>query len=135
MPVTRQALYWINKYIDKVRIKNTGLKDNNKLFISFHSKKLLTVKGINNSLRYFFTKRRIKHFSLYSIRATSATHLFENGMSITYLQLLLGHKDLRATAVYVRVSFLMLKELLKKFHPRNNLEDKRSKIYEVSKVS
>ena len=134
VPVTKEALYWINKYMIKVRNKSVGIKDNNKLFISFHSRKGITVKGMNSSLRYLFSTRNIKRFSLYSIRATSATHLFENGMSISYLQLLLGHKDLRATQVYVRVSFIMLKELLKQKHPRNKLKDKTEAIGEISEV-
>ena len=134
VPVTKEALYWINKYMFQVRNKSIGIKDNNKLFISFHTKRGITVKGMNSSLRYLFSKRKTKRFSLYSIRATSATHLFENGMSISYLQVLLGHKDLRATQIYVRVSFIMLKELLKKYHPRNKLKDKMEVINEISEV-
>ncbi|MBN2545214.1 MAG: tyrosine-type recombinase/integrase [Spirochaetes bacterium] len=135
VPVTNEALLWINKYINKIRSKNILPKSENKIFISFHSNNPVTVKGIRNSLKYFSIKKNIKRFSMYSIRASSATHLFENGMSINYLQLLLGHKDLRATIIYVRVSFLRLKELLEKYHPRNKLEDKRNFINEVSEIN
>jgi len=135
VPVTSEALYRITKYIEKVRFKNNRLKDNNKLFISFNSDNAITVKGLNNSLKFYFTKKKLPRFSLYSIRATSATHLFENGMSISYLALLLGHKDYRATAIYVRVSFILLKKMFDQHHPRNKLEDKRIKNYESTKVN
>ena len=132
VPVTNESLHWINEYIFKVRNKIS--KVDNKLFISFHSNNPITVRGLNNSLKYSFSKKDIKHFSLYSLRATSVTHLFENGMSIIHLQLLLGHKDLRATQIYVRVSFIKLKEILDKFHPRNKLTDKRIKENEIPEV-
>ena len=70
VPVTNEALHWINEYIKNVRSKFVNKKDCNKVFISFHSGKSITVKGLNNSLKYILLKKNIKHFSLYSIRAT-----------------------------------------------------------------
>lgn len=134
VPVTNNALYYINKYL---QIARKYKKETNKLFVSLHTGKKLTSKGFRNSIKYSVVKKNIKLFSLYSIRATSATHLFENGMSISYLQLLLGHTDLRATTIYVRVSFLNLKKTLESSHPRLKLEysNERGNEIEISNAS
>ncbi len=134
VPVTKEALFWINEYFKNVRIKFVGKKDCGKIFLSFHTGKQITLKGLNNSLSYSYSKKNIKHFSLYSIRATSVTHLFENGMSINHIKILLGHKDLRITQIYVRIDFIKLKETLKKYHPRNKLEQKGNTENEIYKT-
>jgi integrase/recombinase XerD len=51
-------------------------------------------------------------------RHTCATHLVGNGANIAYAQLLLGHRTLRTTQIYTRVSVPEIKTTHAQTHPR-----------------
>jgi integrase/recombinase XerD len=51
-------------------------------------------------------------------RHTFATHLVSNGSNIVYVQRLLGHKSLKTTDIYTRVTMSDLKKTLQHTHPR-----------------
>jgi integrase/recombinase XerD len=51
-------------------------------------------------------------------RHTYATHLVSNGANIVYVQRLLGHKSLKTTDIYTRVTMSDLKKTLQRAHPR-----------------
>lgn len=62
-----------------------------------------------NSINQFFKKSAAragisKHVSSHCCRHSFASHLFENGVDIKYIQALLGHVDPRSTEVYIHVS-------------------------------
>jgi site-specific recombinase XerD len=52
------------------------------------------------------------------LRHTCATHLLQGGADIRYVQRLLGHQDLRTTAIYTRVTVDDLREVIARSHPR-----------------
>ena len=51
-------------------------------------------------------------------RHSCATHLVANGANILYVQRLLGHKRLKTTEIYTRVTMSDLKKTLRRTHPR-----------------
>jgi site-specific recombinase XerD len=51
-------------------------------------------------------------------RHTCATQLLSNGANVVYVQRLLGHKSLKTTEIYTRVSVTDLKKTLRRTHPR-----------------
>jgi len=62
-----------------------------------------------SSINQFFKKSAAragisKHVSSHCCRHSFASHLFENGVDIKYIQALLGHVDPRSTEVYIHVS-------------------------------
>lgn len=44
-----------------------------------------------------------RRLGLHGLRHAYATHLFESGVEIRRLQIILGHADIRTTQVYVQV--------------------------------
>ena len=62
-----------------------------------------------NSINQYFKKSAARagitrHVSSHCCRHSFASHLFENGVEIKYIQALLGHVDPRSTEVYIHVS-------------------------------
>ena len=62
-----------------------------------------------SSINQYFKKSAAKagitrHVSSHCCRHSFASHLFENGVDIKYIQALLGHIDPRSTEVYIHVS-------------------------------
>jgi site-specific recombinase XerD len=51
-------------------------------------------------------------------RHTCATQLLSNGAHVVYVQRLLGHKSLKTTEIYTRVSMADLKAAMHRAHPR-----------------
>lgn len=63
----------------------------------------------SNSINQFFKKYArhagiTRHVSSHTCRHSFASHLFEDGVDIKYIQSLLGHVDPRSTEVYLHVS-------------------------------
>jgi integrase/recombinase XerD len=54
------------------------------------------------------------------LRHTYATHLIEAGADIREVQLLLGHKSIDATEIYLNFTTAHLKDVYEKFHPLEN---------------
>ena len=62
-----------------------------------------------NSINQYFKKSAARagitrHVSSHCCRHSFASHLFENGVDIKYIQALLGHVDPKSTEVYIHVS-------------------------------
>jgi integrase/recombinase XerD len=56
--------------------------------------------------------------SPHGLRHACATHLLAGGADVRHVQQLLGHHDLRTTALYTRVEISDLREVLARAHPR-----------------
>lgn len=60
----------------------------------------------------------------HSLRKSSATHMLRAGAPVEVVQKVLGHKHISSTEVYTKVYPDDLREMLSKFHPREQVAEK-----------
>lgn len=89
------------------------------------SKKLFGVKNgrmldpmLNGWLKQMGDAAGIKRFTSHGFRHTLGFHLLRRGCGFRYIQLILGHKDMRATTIYAKVEKEDLRNELDACHPR-----------------
>jgi len=122
VPVGKEALLWVQKYITEVRTRYVKGNTNNFVFISHKTGKKLTVWGIRWAIQETLRLSGFKPIKPYALRSTASTVLLMNGMGVAYISKLLGHTEIRTTQIYLKINAKELKEVLKKKHPRMMFE-------------
>ncbi|MCP4717126.1 MAG: tyrosine-type recombinase/integrase, partial [Deltaproteobacteria bacterium] len=64
-----------------------------------------------------------KNISTHTLRHSCATHMLASGAPIRHIQEMLGHESLESTQVYTHVTINDLKEIHKKYHPSETMDD------------
>jgi integrase/recombinase XerD len=115
VPVGRQAVEWVNRYITEVR--NGAAQSEVFLSTRGHA---MSPKTIWHLIKKYARKAGItKPLSPHTLRHSFATHLLNNGGDLRVIQELLGHADISTTQVYTHVDQQRLKETHYRFHPRS----------------
>jgi integrase/recombinase XerD len=127
VPVGAHALDVIGRYIKGIRKQYLKPKSPDNVFVCFGRAKPLDIQSLRYTLLQALKRNRLSPLKPYSLRATSATVLFLNGMSTAYLSKLLGHEEIDTTRVYVRVNQRNLKNILDAGHPRSKINNRRKK--------
>jgi integrase/recombinase XerD len=132
LPIGSYALKYLEAYIkrsrnDLLKGKRGGPRTNNQkaedlLFVSSNGYKL-NGGNLSSLLNKYATKAGLKKVNPHSIRHSCATHLLKNGADIRYIQRLLRHASLDTTQIYTKVEITDLREVQKKYHPREKDED------------
>ncbi len=72
----------------------------------------LTERAVQKAFENAIRKTNIKKgATFHSLRHSFATHLLENGVSVRYVQELLGHQNIRTTQIYTQVTNPNLKNI------------------------
>ena len=122
VPVPAQAAVALDSYLTEARPRLLRSSIETALFLSFTGKRLdiammgRLVKTYGKNIRRRVTPHGLRH--------ACATHLVQRGADIRHVQELLGHQDIRTTAIYTRVTIEDLKEVMKRAHPRERLSKK-----------
>lgn len=123
----RYTTFFIKKYLKEAR--PWFLKDgtSRNLFISATGSNLSS----NSWAAYFSQKYKTvmeekfkKIITPYAFRHSSATHWLDSGAKqkrdvLPYIQRQLGHESLESTTIYTHVAIEPLREMFRKYHPRN----------------
>jgi integrase/recombinase XerD len=110
VPLSRLCIRFLKKYIDECRIG-----DNEKLF-------KISVVTVRQRFQHHLQSLDLyqRNASLHSLRHSLATHILARGVSIRYVQELLGHESIETTVIYTHMNYDNMKRIYKSYHPRDN---------------
>ncbi|MBI5805551.1 tyrosine-type recombinase/integrase [candidate division TA06 bacterium] len=119
IPLGKHAARFLKEYITHIRPQWTKNNKGVKALLVNRQGQALSTEVIGIMVRTYARKAGItKKVSPHTFRHTFATQLVKNGADITAVQKMLGHSDLSATQVYLRVAGTEVKRTHSKSHPR-----------------
>lgn len=117
VPLGRQALYHLDRYLSQVRPRLEREYSGEALFLNAQGRALSRM-GIWKVIQAAAARARLeKKISPHTLRHSFATHLLERGANLRDVQELLGHADIATTQVYAHIDTKYLKEIHKTYHP------------------
>ena len=118
VPFGRWATDSLVHYLREARPKLLKGRTGAFLFVGRSGKKL-TRQGFWKLIRRYARAAGIeKRVTPHPLRHSFATHLLEGGADLRAIQSMLGHADISTTQIYTHVSRAHLKEVHRRFHPR-----------------
>lgn len=100
------------KTLEQLRVYYTRYRPNNYLFNGVEPLKPIGITTIQHIFRRAKNKAGIhKKATVHTLRHCFATHLIEDGVSVTKVQLLMGHTDVRTTSRYLHLSTRHLNDI------------------------
>ncbi|MGB0632960.1 MAG: site-specific tyrosine recombinase/integron integrase [Flavobacteriaceae bacterium] len=122
VPISKEAINYVNKYLDEERNLRKIKKGNvDTLFLNERG------SGLSRNMIYIILDQLKKKANIkkkigpHTLRHSFATHLIENGADLITIQKMLGHENIVTTERYLHVSKKHLVESISKHHPRNNM--------------
>jgi integrase/recombinase XerD len=123
VPVGRQALAAVQKYLDEarpalLRARRGNTQSDPGLFLNRFGGPLSRI-AVWRILCNYGRRAGIRiRLSPHKLRHSFATHLLERGADLRSVQMMLGHADISTTQIYTHVMEERLKQVYKAHHPR-----------------
>lgn len=118
VPIGRQAVGALRRYLDKERPEIPTSQENDYLFVGARGRHLSRETLWRIVRRAAREGRVTDRLTPHVFRHSFATHLIENGADIRYVQEMLGHANIANTQIYTHVDRARLKSVHRRFHPR-----------------
>lgn len=118
VPVGREAVGWVERYLREVRPRLAGGASGETIFLNLRGKQLSRMGFWKILKKYVEIANLKKPVSPHTLRHSFATHLLEGGADLRAVQEMLGHADISTTQIYTHVDREYLKEVHRTFHPR-----------------
>ncbi|QHT67853.1 site-specific tyrosine recombinase XerD [Rhodocytophaga rosea] len=120
VPIGRDALKYMNIYIDQIRCHVPVKKDSeNYVFLNRRGSNLTRVMVFMMIKELAIRAGIKKNISPHTFRHSFATHLIEGGADLRAVQEMLGHESITTTEIYTHLDRDYLKQVIKDFHPRS----------------
>lgn len=118
IPLGSKALSSLSDYIYNARNLFLSDQEENTLFLNVKGTPM-TRQGFWKIIKTYAAKSGISDtITPHTLRHSFAVHLLENGADVFSVQEMLGHSDVSATLVYVKMNNNRLKDVYNKAHPR-----------------
>ncbi len=118
VPFGRWAREKLIRYTSEVRPQLLKTRSSAYLFLT-RSGKPLSRQAFWKLIRHYALAAGIeKRVTPHTLRHSFATHLLEGGADLRSVQSMLGHADIATTQIYTHVDGARLKEVHRRFHPR-----------------
>ncbi|HEX9880125.1 MAG TPA: site-specific tyrosine recombinase XerD [Candidatus Binatia bacterium] len=118
MPFGKWAEDKLKRYLRDVRPQLLRGRSSAFIFVT-RSGKPLTRQGFWKLIRNYALAAGIEsRVTPHTLRHSFATHLLEGGADLRAVQSMLGHADISTTQIYTHVSGSHLKDVHRRFHPR-----------------
>jgi integrase/recombinase XerD len=126
VPFGKWARQKLLTYIGEARRRLLKGKSSVFVFIN-RSGQPLTRQGFWKLIRGYALAAGIeKRVTPHTLRHSFATHLLEGGADLRSVQSMLGHADISTTQIYTHVNGARLKEMHRRYHPRERGDRKKS---------
>jgi integrase/recombinase XerD len=120
VPIGREAMKYINIYINEIRIHlNIKSGYENIVFLNRRGRNLTRVMIFTIIKNLAKSTGLQKNISPHTFRHSFATHLIEGGADLRAVQDMLGHESITTTEIYTHLDRDYLKQVIKEFHPRS----------------
>lgn len=117
IPIGERALYWIDRYLDRVRLHLVVDPSDQTLFLT-RTGEAFNLAWLSNTVSRYVDGANIgKRGACHLFRHTMATLMLENGCDIRFIQAMLGHAELSTTQIYTQVAIRVLKQVHAATHP------------------
>lgn len=122
VPLSQAACRSLKVYLEQVRPWQTRKNRSERRLFLLRTGRPMTPESVRELLRKYRVLAGISTpVSPHTFRRTCATHLLQQGADIRYIQQLLGHRHLRTTQFYTRVSPKEVKATHSQTHPGRQL--------------
>jgi integrase/recombinase XerD len=118
VPIGKQAVGWVKRYLNDVRPKQTKDHTGSALFLSQLGDGI-SRESISLTVRRLAKRAGIeKRVTPHMLRHSFATHLLAGGADLRMIQEMLGHSSIETTQIYTHVDRSQLQKTHRNFHPR-----------------
>ncbi|MHC4071277.1 MAG: site-specific tyrosine recombinase [Planctomycetota bacterium] len=118
IPIGRVAIAATAEYLAKLRPGLAGSLSEDFLLLSRTGRPMSRIEIWRLVKKYAIRAGMPRNLTVHTLRHCFATHLLTGGADLRSVQEMLGHVDIATTQIYTHVDQERLREIHRKFHPR-----------------